>query len=438
MTNSTALKIHQLLYQYQRRNQFLGQVNELPITPLESHILVEIDGAALVNREDLVDFIEIPKSTIVRSVSDLEDRQLLKERPARDDKRIKWLELTKSGKDLLEEHDKASDHKLYLFSSKLSTKELRLLKNHLNRLNKGLNSPASVERKTEHTLRSTFRSLARGMGILSGSFMGSDLNSTQWQILRTIHEQTGPSSATQIEHKLKIDQSTVSRVITSLEKKGLICKEKSKEDKRYYNLTLSKKGVSAIAKSDAIASEKISKAITGLKAVEKSDFINLLESFVLGSNQDRPEEGLIEKESFEVQLIRTELQFKNARAFLIEQMYRILRHDEFAETILNKDNHCYQLLFNNSLAAVCEIIPCGKEWILQHFACLESERITPLVYRFLNAVIEEILFEKQARSIEAPEDSYAALFLRNKDKDQSKKSAAKRVKLSSSNIREWL
>jgi DNA-binding MarR family transcriptional regulator len=76
---------------------------------------------------------------------------------------------------------------------------------------------------------------------------GVDITVDQWVVLLELHQQGTQNQVALCEHCAK-DAPTITRIIELLVKKELIIRESCKDDRRKFNISLSKKGKSLIQK----------------------------------------------------------------------------------------------------------------------------------------------------------------------------------------------
>ncbi|MFN8261233.1 MAG: MarR family transcriptional regulator [Chitinophagales bacterium] len=77
--------------------------------------------------------------------------------------------------------------------------------------------------------------------------IGADITVDQWVVLLELYQHNTQSQVDLCEHCAK-DAPTITRIIELLVKKELISREECKEDRRKFNVSLSKKGKALIQK----------------------------------------------------------------------------------------------------------------------------------------------------------------------------------------------
>ncbi len=101
------------------------------------------------------------------------------------------------------------------------------------------------------------------MGLLRGRYMGSELSLTECRMLYELLRQPGLTAAA-IRKILELDAGYISRLLTSLTRRGLIQQIVSAKDAREKLLTLSEQGLEVARKLDERSTEAIQKALDPL------------------------------------------------------------------------------------------------------------------------------------------------------------------------------
>jgi len=102
-----------------------------------------------------------------------------------------------------------------------------------------------------HMLARTSRAM---LNMLQKKFRqtGCDITVEQWILLINIRNIDGQSQQ-QLAARVYLDKTTIARVVTGLEKKGLISRRTSKADRRQKQLVITKKAAAVLAKLKPVA-----------------------------------------------------------------------------------------------------------------------------------------------------------------------------------------
>ena len=99
-----------------------------------------------------------------------------------------------------------------------------------------------------HRMREFNRFYTHVLGLLDRNILDSGFSLTEARILFELQE-AGHCIANDLSAKLGIDKSYVSRILAGFEKKGLVCREVSRDDGRSHTIALTDKGRRIIAGS---------------------------------------------------------------------------------------------------------------------------------------------------------------------------------------------
>jgi len=117
-------------------------------------------------------------------------------------------------------------------------------------------SPALV-----HDIRAASRQLVREFGFLDKTIAGTDLSGSGVHAMMEIGLQPG-ITAKELSARLKLEKSTVSRLLKSLEARGDIVQTRSSSDGRSFGLSLSETGKDTFARIDRFGNEMALRALS--------------------------------------------------------------------------------------------------------------------------------------------------------------------------------
>lgn len=125
-------------------------------------------------------------------------------------------------------------------------------------------------------LRRITRSIALHSRQLSA---GSNITAAQLVCLRTVIEK-GPMTATAISREMHISPSTVVGILDRLEDKGIIVRERSREDRRIIFISVTPEGKELAKNTPSPLQQKLSEALQLLPETEQSQITTALEKVV--------------------------------------------------------------------------------------------------------------------------------------------------------------
>lgn len=100
------------------------------------------------------------------------------------------------------------------------------------------------------------RTYTNVLGLLDHHLLGGDYSLAEFRILFEINHSQG-CSASDLTKRLSMDKGYLSRILSKLEKEGMIAKMHSAQDKRVQQLQLTQKGSAYIAEMDSRSNEQI-------------------------------------------------------------------------------------------------------------------------------------------------------------------------------------
>lgn len=363
--SESAARIFDLLSVFQRKNQFIGTSSRTDLSLLESHLLGEVAGSPGANVGDLLSRLRVEGSMLSRAIDSLAGRKLVNvTRPGRD-RRQRCVTLSSQGHEALKQLDRNANALLALFTRSFSKPEIVRLSKLLLALSDGMQAPGTSVRREDHPLRPGLRRLARALSIIGSRYLGSEISSSQFQVLLSIREECGLATASSLQDRLRIHQSTLSRMISQLTAAGYISHRASESDQRARSLSLTAKGR---ALSDGIRTEgaaRIARASEPLSKAQVGQLEQLLERLVFAG---------AEKGSFSLEdgaavwRLRSGSELRAGRAALVELLVTADRHRQLGASLLPASHTVYALGSKRELAAICELAGTREEIVLENLA----------------------------------------------------------------------
>lgn len=108
-------------------------------------------------------------------------------------------------------------------------------------------------------------------------------------ILSTIRDNPALSSE-DLASALQSDKSTISRQVSSLERKGLVEKRRRKNNRRINEIVLTEQGRTLLAQSDKLWGERVAHRLQGWEPQEINHFLQLLRQYNYPLSEKSPEE----------------------------------------------------------------------------------------------------------------------------------------------------
>src|SRR5258706_9393718 len=113
-------------------------------------------------------------------------------------------------------------------------------------------------------------------GLINNHILESDYSLTEVRIIFEIYH--NPTiTARKIMETIQVDEGYLSRLISSLIKRKIVIRKKSKEDGRVYALALSAKGEKIFLQLNQRSSDKVTETIAHLTKDQQKELISLME-----------------------------------------------------------------------------------------------------------------------------------------------------------------
>ena len=131
--------------------------------------------------------------------------------------------------------------------------------------------------------------IKRAQGLMSESldvaFAQQDFTFMQWVVLMTVRDGLAVT-ATDICRDYRHDQGALTRVIDQLETRGLLERQRSAEDRRVVQLSLTDKGRETVESLIPLVVERLNTALDGFTVEEVSELTRLLWKLVARIEQE--------------------------------------------------------------------------------------------------------------------------------------------------------
>jgi DNA-binding MarR family transcriptional regulator len=135
---------------------------------------------------------------------------------------------------------------------------------------------SQLERSPLHLLHRVHQ---RATELFQEKMAGMDLTARQYVVLVTASQKDGASQQDIID-ATGIDRSTVSQIMQTMIRKGLLKRRRTKEDARAYAITLTEHGRDVLKTSEAIATGVDEALIAALPATRAKTFIDNLRTII--------------------------------------------------------------------------------------------------------------------------------------------------------------
>jgi DNA-binding MarR family transcriptional regulator len=355
--------VFKLFSVFQRKNQFVGRSSNTEFTLLESHLMCEIDGQPDCSVGELLAKSGVEGSMLSRALEALRSRGHIQVRQSELDRRQYRLKLTGGGLVALAGLDRNANDLLQRFTASFTKSEVSKLSSLLLELADGLNAPATATRKVDHPLRQGMRRMARALNIIGTRQFDSAISASQWQVLQAVHEQSGIATATSIQERIGINQSTLSRMLAQLATAGLLKQRAGNSDHRARQLSLSSRGITLISEVSDRGASKIAAGLREMPESRVTLLVGMLEKLVFsGPTKD----SLVLEDSSLIRRLETREELHAGRALLVETLVATGRHRMLEEELIPPSHDCFALFANQEPSALCDFSTANKRLTLHH------------------------------------------------------------------------
>ena len=125
---------------------------------------------------------------------------------------------------------------------------------------------------------------------LEAAVAGSDINATQWVVL--MHLRDGLAiNATDLCLQLRHDSGALTRVIDQLEARGLVQRERSREDRREVQLRLTAAGTEMVASLVPVVVDRFNFALREFSRAEAAELSRLLTKLIASLDASSADSG---------------------------------------------------------------------------------------------------------------------------------------------------
>src|SRR5262245_43676868 len=130
MANTIHLSIHRLLRTLQRRNHFIRRAYDTPLTPAESHLMVELDASPTLPAAKFARLLNLSPTFLSRVIASLRKKGYLKSIRDLDDGRRQRLIITPGGRRVLENLDSNANKLMASYAGRLTIAEQTRFRNY--------------------------------------------------------------------------------------------------------------------------------------------------------------------------------------------------------------------------------------------------------------------------------------------------------------------
>lgn len=393
----------------------------LPLT--FSHAMAELFDNEGISARDISRKIVIDKSTLSRELRNLENVGFIKLKADLRDYRVKLLTLTAKGnRALLEDLERRNQQMKETFKG-LNSKERKRTAFFFKALADGSACPILNIISGEEEIEIQLRRLTRGLGALGNNFLGCGEAIESCQILHLISSGGEKLNFSDLNSILPYATDKVSRLVSKLEREGLLKKEVDKKDKRGRFLTLTAKGERYNRQISNCSETLLVRALSSISQEDRNEFLSLL---------SKPLMGEVGKEASKITLQKgvNPEDFFSARAFLVQHLLDSDLHHRLEETIISENSFVLIARQGGEVVGILEASSPGDKITVTQLAGVSPGIVLELIRNWIS---QNITGQMQS-SIEFKWPSAAAILKDYKEGDSVNLPSAKLLALVEKNI----
>lgn len=342
--------IHRGILLAQRKVRWIRLAVPFELSALESILLSHLAYDPNRQAGELVTLLGVSRSKVSRLLSDLEESGAINCLPAAEDKRRREISFTDAGKRLIQEADRLNSRIAQLACAFLSPKEHLQLVALFSKMNDGFGAPKETVRAGEDPFAPQQRRMVIGSGMLSRRYLNSHYSLAEHQLFFELQRRERPLHFGELCEALPVSPSKLSRLLTEMEKKGLVQKRTLPEDKRTKEFSYTSEGLRFYRELEEAAGREYADALEACAADELQELIRLLELI-----HQAPVPSL-ESTGFRIRACRDGNERKQARAFLVESLVRAGLHRSLDSTLLPSEHNCILAVSNDEILGLTEIV----------------------------------------------------------------------------------
>ena len=310
--------MHRLFRRLQQRNRWVDEEPTTGLNLADAHFITEVGVNPNHTQGSLGELFFLPQSYMSRMMKGLKKRGLIAVKPSLEDKRVSKIALTPAGRKLLAESDVVTSRRFASFASKMTLKERHELVAYFKAIADGYGHPSDKLRPGELEFQREQRRITRCFRLLGNTVFGSDLTSTEWQVLSEISLSVTPPTAALVAANLGLSAATMSMVLSRFQKKGWVVRTKSAHDRRASHLSLSERGRKVVAGIEGTAASELRQALRTASPAKQDRWLKILERYVTDTDPSR----FGASELGEIVFFDSEEERRVARTFLVESIVR--------------------------------------------------------------------------------------------------------------------
>ena len=343
------LNLHDLILLNQRRTRAIRRSMLSPIPAIEAIALSYMASFKNASATDLIPLLGMSKSNLGRMIQRFVGQGLVTYEASENDLRFKLLSLTEKAISTLKVIDQINRSLDARTLFPLSEEEQEKLAHYRNILADGLRLPKITARENQSQMRVTRYRFTVGLGMLSDNYYKTGFDIATYQVLLELHLKQNIISYAELGKQAHLNASKLCRAVSVLVTKGFLEKIFEKENTKYFAVRFTSGGYKKFLEIHNDINQRMEAAIDKLNQKERKEFFALLRKPL------EIEPPLTEDDSFKLLCCKKSLDFKRARAFLVETLVNSNKHHELDSEILPESHIVVIAEQHGAIRALLEI-----------------------------------------------------------------------------------
>ena len=303
-------------------------------------ILVLLAQYAEMNLCQLIEFLNCPQAYLTHFIKRLIKNKLVKMRQDAEDLRFRYYSLTESGEKAVKKLDLHYDSVLIRQEKNLSKQEIAQLANFFSMISDAAGISSQKKRSHEHIIRPQQRRLAALLGITGRTLFAEKVSPSTFHILRLLNLHNGLLTTKDLSDELSLKSSQISLTLKVFFKNKWIKYIDNPFDERSRLIELSDKGNQYFREIERTIYKRIEGYLKHFSHKEKSDFANLLQSFLLSPSKIHA---------------LSASKYPEYRSSILEYCYLNGMLSSVPERVASKEDSLYGLELENELVCYAQV-----------------------------------------------------------------------------------
>jgi len=276
--SASLLSLHLLFLRLQQRNKFVGFVDHTGLSPLETHLIIEIQAEPGLTISAYASRLMVEGSLCTRVIQKFVRRGLVLVKPSVDDLRRKEVLITSKGTALISTIDEFANQVVAALRESQTVRSWMELVGFFRKLADGGGAPSVPKRPQEDEYRVQQRRITRLFGLLGNSAWRTSLSSTEIQILTEVCHAPLPPRITELAELLGLQTHSTGEAISRFETEGLLQKRLFEGDGRVSVVVSTPKGRRFLHETQKQACAHLLGSMGGFTSAQVERLITILES----------------------------------------------------------------------------------------------------------------------------------------------------------------